>query len=210
VTAELASSIKDITSAAAATGDTPRTFYELGDDPELYGPAPDSFIADLVTLAGGDAITTSDPAVFSIPVEQLIVADPEVIVLGDAAYGVCPSTVAARPGWAGITAVKDGAVRPVNDTIITRPGPRLADGLASLTRAIHPELADELADVIQVGHSGILALVSDPGVVEIRKALDKADRIVEKAVDKAAAEDIKAAAKEAQEAADGDEAGSGS
>ena len=97
------------------------------------------------TLAGGDAVTTSDPAVFSIPVEQLIVADPEVIVLGDAAYGVCPSTVAARPGWAGITAVKDGAIRPVNDTIVTRPGPRLADGLASLTRAIHPELADELA-----------------------------------------------------------------
>ncbi len=146
VTAGMASSIKDITGAAAATGDTPRTFYELGDDPELYAPAPDSFIADLVALAGGDAVTTSDPAVFSIPVEQLIVADPEVIVLGDAAYGVCPWTVAARPGWAGITAVKDGAIRPVNDTIITRPGPRLADGLASLTRAIHPELADELAD----------------------------------------------------------------
>jgi uncharacterized membrane protein len=79
-------------------------------------------------------------------------------------------------------------------------------------REVHhrSELADELADVIEVGHSGILALVSDPGVVEIRKALDKADRIVEKAVDKAAAEDIKAAAKEAQEAADGDEASSGS
>lgn len=141
----MASSIARISAAAAATGRTPRTFYELGDDPELYGPAPDSFIADLVTLAGGDAITTSDPAVFSIPMEQLIVADPEVIVLGDAAYGVCPAVVAARPGWAGITAVVDGAIRPVDDSIITRPGPRLADGLASLTLAIHPELADELA-----------------------------------------------------------------
>ncbi len=146
LTDSMASSVDRISSAAAATGETPRTFYELGDDPEIYGPAPDSFIADLVTLAGGDAITTSDPAVFSIPVEQLIVADPEVIVLGDAAYGVCPSTVAARPGWADISAVVDGAIRPVNDTIITRPGPRLADGLASLARAIHPELADALAD----------------------------------------------------------------
>ncbi len=59
------------------------------------------------------------------------------------------------------------------------------------------ELAAELQDAIAPGHSGILALVSDPGAVEIRKALDKADAIVERAIDKVAADDIKAAAKEA-------------
>jgi len=56
------------------------------------------------------------------------------------------------------------------------------------------ELAEELQDSIAPGHSGILALVSDPGAVEIRKALEKADAIVEKAVDKAEADQIKAAA----------------
>ena len=40
--------------------------------------------------------------------------------------------------------------------------------------------------------------MSDPGVIEIRKALDKADAIVEKAVDKVAAQDMKAAAEEAE------------
>jgi len=60
------------------------------------------------------------------------------------------------------------------------------------------ELAQELDDVIAPGHSGILALVSDPGAIEIRKAFEKADAIVERAVDKVAADDIKAAAKEAQ------------
>jgi uncharacterized membrane protein len=65
------------------------------------------------------------------------------------------------------------------------------------------ELAQELDDVIEPGHSGILALVSDPGAVEIRKALDKADAIVEKAVDKVTADDIKSAAQEAQ-SEDGD------
>ncbi len=62
----------------------------------------------------------------------------------------------------------------------------------------HRELEAELQDAIAPGHSGILALVSDPGVIEIRRALDKADAIVEKAVDKVAAEDMKAAAKEAE------------
>ena len=59
------------------------------------------------------------------------------------------------------------------------------------------ELEDELEDAIAPGHSGIVALVSDPGAVEIQKALDKAERIVESAVDDVAAKDIKAAAKEA-------------
>jgi uncharacterized membrane protein len=59
------------------------------------------------------------------------------------------------------------------------------------------ELADELESAIEPGHSGILALVSDPGALEIRKALDKADAIVESAVNDVVARDIKAAAKEA-------------
>ena len=60
------------------------------------------------------------------------------------------------------------------------------------------ELAEELQDAIEPGHSGILALVSDPGAVEIRKALDKANAIVESAVDDVVAQDIKAAATEAE------------
>ncbi|HEY7857217.1 MAG TPA: DUF1269 domain-containing protein [Candidatus Nanopelagicales bacterium] len=60
------------------------------------------------------------------------------------------------------------------------------------------ELAEELQDAIAPGHSGLVALVSNPAAEKIRKALDKADAIVEKALDKAAADDIKAAAAEAE------------
>jgi uncharacterized membrane protein len=59
------------------------------------------------------------------------------------------------------------------------------------------ELADELEDSIAPGHSGIIALVSDPGAVEIREALATADAVVDRAIDDVAAQDIKAAAKEA-------------
>ncbi|MGZ8801776.1 MAG: ABC transporter substrate-binding protein [Mycobacterium sp.] len=131
----------DEVTAAVANLDQPRTFYEIGDVPEIYGPAPDSFVADLVDLAGGDPITTTDPAVFSIPLERLVTLDPQVIVLGDAAYGTCPDGVVSRAGWAGMTAVRDGQVRPVDDIIVTRPGPRLGEGLAALALAIHPDAA---------------------------------------------------------------------
>lgn len=129
----------DEVTAAVAGLDRPRTFYEIGYLPDIYGPAPDSFVADLVNLAGGEPITTTDPAVFSISLERLVTLDPQVIVLGDAAYGVCPGDLVGRAGWAGITAVRDGQVRPVDDIIVTRPGPRLGEGLAALALAIHPD-----------------------------------------------------------------------
>jgi uncharacterized membrane protein len=68
-----------------------------------------------------------------------------------------------------------------------------------VAREVHhrKELSEELQDGIAPGHSGILALVSDPGAVAIRRALAKADAIVEKAIDKAAANEIKAVADEA-------------
>ena len=59
------------------------------------------------------------------------------------------------------------------------------------------ELATELENAIAVGHSGLVALVSDPRAVKIRHALAAADAIVESAVDDVIAKEIKAAAKEA-------------
>lgn len=146
LTADMAADLERIAGLATATGDTPRTFYETGDQPELYGVAPGSFAADMIERAGGEAITTGDPNVWSMPLEQLVAADPEVILLGDAAYGACPVVVTERPGWADITAVQEGAIRPVDDIVVTRPGPRLALGLASVARGIHPELTDQLVD----------------------------------------------------------------
>jgi uncharacterized membrane protein len=80
----------------------------------------------------------------------------------------------------------------------------VAGAAVGKARELHnrSEIAQELDDIIAPGHSGILALVSDPGAIELRKALDKADAIVEKAVDKVTADDIKAAARETQSSGD--------
>lgn len=132
------SEVHAIESAVASVTTTPKTFYEIGYGPDIYAPPADSPYAQLITLAKGAPITGD--ASYTIPLEQLVEADPQVILLGDAAYGTCPADVAARQGWEGMTAVRDGAIRPANDIVITRPGPRMPLGLASLVRGIHPEI----------------------------------------------------------------------
>lgn len=117
----------------------PRVFVEL--DETLYTVGPGSFIHPLVELAGGVNIAAdADNPYPQLSAEQIIAKDPEVIVLTDAAYGVTPEQVKARPGWEQITAVKTGAVYPIDSDIISRPGPRILEGLKALAALIHPGL----------------------------------------------------------------------
>jgi iron complex transport system substrate-binding protein len=119
----------------------PRVFYETGDQPSIYGIADDSVYAQMIELAGAVPITTGSATNWEQSVEKLVIADPEIIILGDSAYGVTAEAVAKRAGWAGLTAVKSKAIEPIDDIVVTRPGPRLVEGLRLLVAAIHPELA---------------------------------------------------------------------
>jgi iron complex transport system substrate-binding protein len=90
----------------------------------------------MLGLAGTRPLLTD--ASYEISLEEIVAFDPEIILLGSP-Y-TTPEQVPDRPGWGGITAVKDGAIVKVNDTIVTRPGPRLVEGLRELVRAVHPDL----------------------------------------------------------------------
>ena len=134
----------DAIAAATGTGTRPRVFYEIGYTDatgQIFAPADDSFVAEMVTMAGGDTITTGDPASYEIPLETLIARDPQIIVLGvNPFYAPTPEAVAARTGWDVMSAVRDGGIVTVQDTEITRPGPRLPIGLRNLAAAIRPDV----------------------------------------------------------------------
>jgi len=138
---DMTSRVEDVATAVADL-DRPRTFYEVGVfEGAIYTAGDGSFLASLIDTAGGEPIT-GDALSTSIQLEDLVAADPELILLGDASYDptISAESVAARPGWEAMTAVADGRVEPVaEDIVITRPGPRIVDGLEALARAIHPD-----------------------------------------------------------------------
>ncbi|MEP6469918.1 MAG: ABC transporter substrate-binding protein [Chloroflexota bacterium] len=144
VTGEMADTVAAVQATVAGL-DRPRTFYEVSIfEGTIYTAGEDSFLASLVETAGGEPIT-GDLRTTAIALEDLVTADPEVIVLGDAAYDrtISADSVAKRPGWDEMTAVTEGRVIPLpEDILITRPGPRVVDGLEALARAIHPEAFD--------------------------------------------------------------------
>ncbi len=120
----------------------PSVFYELdGTDPaKPYTAGKSTFITLLIERAGGYNIASDIEGYPQLSLEQVVAADPAFIILGDAAYGVTPELVAARPGWGDLSAVKNGQVFPFDDNLLSRPGPRLVDGLEALAKLLRPEL----------------------------------------------------------------------
>jgi iron complex transport system substrate-binding protein len=141
---ELQERVTAVDEKVATLEERPLVFYELDStDPNApWTPGPGTYIDLLITLAGGanlGNVLDSDWA--QISVEELILQDPEIIILGDYTWGgVTPEDVAARTSWAGIAAVKSNQVYPIDDNLVSRPGPRMVEGLEALAQILHPEL----------------------------------------------------------------------
>lgn len=139
---EMRARVQSVLDAVASTSTTPKVFYELDatDPTRPWTPGPGTWHDNFIRLAGGVNIAANAEAAWAqYSSEEIISQDPDIILLGDAAWGVSPDMVAARPGWDVITAVKSGAIYPIDDNLISRPGPRVVQGLEVLACLIHPE-----------------------------------------------------------------------
>jgi iron complex transport system substrate-binding protein len=142
LTVDLQTREAEIQNALADITEIPVVFYELdASEPDApWTAGAGTFIDILINNAGGEnagAVLTGDYAQMSI--EELLVQNPDVILLGDAAYGVTVESVGERAGWSQLAAVQNDQVFPFDDSLVSRPGPRLIDALEQLAALLHPE-----------------------------------------------------------------------
>ena len=117
-------------------------FYEVDatDPSKPYTAGKGTFITLLIERAGGYNIASDIDGYPQMSLEQVVAADPAFIILGDSKWGTTPESIAQRPGWENLSAVKNGQVVPFDDDLVSRPGPRMVDGLEELAKFLRPEL----------------------------------------------------------------------
>ncbi len=144
--ASLQARVQAVDEVIAPLSYRPSVFYELdGTDPNApWTAGPGTFIDLLIERAGGFNIGSNlDSDWAQISIETLIAQSPTIILLGDAVWGgITPEMVAARAGWDSISAVENGMVYPFDDNLVSRPGPRLVDGLEQLANLLHPGILE--------------------------------------------------------------------
>ncbi len=115
-----------------------RVFYQVTGEP-LYTIGREAYLTDLVRRAGGISVTADVPGAFPrFSDEAALASRPEAIILPTGgSMGTANST--AAPALKSSPAVLNNRVYKINDDHLSRPGPRLLDGLEEMARALHPE-----------------------------------------------------------------------
>ena len=108
----------------------PSVYFEIDSTP--YAAGPRSFIGELIARLGARNIVAADLGPFPrLNPEYVVVGNPDVILVA----GTPVTALGSRPGWAGITAIRQGHLcdlTPAAADPLMRPGPRVADGLRVL------------------------------------------------------------------------------
>ncbi len=118
----------------ALEGRQKRVIYLISTNP-IISAGPGSFIHDLIITAGGINVLSDSPIRYPrIDMEEIILKDPEVII---APYDLTEQILEWKKRWSGISAIRNGMVYPVDPDIVSRPGPRIIDGLEKINEYIH-------------------------------------------------------------------------
>jgi iron complex transport system substrate-binding protein len=131
--------IGNIVRSARGKAERLSVYHEL--TPDYYSVSSRSFIGKVYAALGlkniadeADAAGTGYP---QLSAEYIVASSPDLIVLADSiCCGQKPSTVAARPGWDRISAVRSGSIVRIHDSIASRWGPRLVSFFRALSSAL--------------------------------------------------------------------------
>ncbi len=123
---------------AVAGAIRPRVLVLVSDEtPYTFGAA--SYVSDVVEAAGGVSVTDAFPEPAAVAGEEWVIgAAPEVVVVLAEPYDAAGLT-AHHPAWRALPAVRAGRVHGFDPDLMSRPGPRLADGVETLARLLHPD-----------------------------------------------------------------------
>ena len=132
----LAAHVDSVRLAAAALPRRPKVYFEEWDEPAISAIR---WVSELVGVAGGDDIfpqralaSLGRDRIVADP-NEVIAAAPDLIIGSWCGKKFRPERVAARSGWAGVPAVRDGELHEVKSPLILQPGPAaLTDGLDRL------------------------------------------------------------------------------
>lgn len=128
---EVQAKVKDVKQKSA--------FVETSDEPDIYTVGKDTFMQEMFDLANIKNVTADLTGWPKISPEEIVKRNPDTIIVNYNYVKGIVEKVKKRQGFDSITAVKNDAVVQVDVNLTSRTGPRLAEGLEGIAKAVYPE-----------------------------------------------------------------------
>lgn len=130
--------VKVVTEKVAKVADNRKVSIEISDEPEIFTAGKDTFIQEMFNMLKINNIA-KESGWYQISSEVIINENPDVIlVMYDFVPGIVEK-VKKRTGFQTVSAVQNDRVVQISEDEISRTGPRLADGLEQVAKAVYPE-----------------------------------------------------------------------
>ncbi|RWR12485.1 ABC transporter substrate-binding protein [Siminovitchia fortis] len=122
--------------------DQKSVFVEISPAPEIYAVGKNTFMDQMLgTINAKNAVQEEGWPMMNE--EAIIEMNPEVIIVNYNYVENPVDQVLDRKGWQDIAAVKDKQVHLIDEALTSRPGPRIAEGVEALAKAVYPEVFGE-------------------------------------------------------------------
>jgi len=131
--------IKD--KATAEIKDKKRVWVEVSPAPDIFTTGQNTFMHEMLESIQAVNVAEDQEGWVKMNEEEIVNLNPDVIITTYGYYVENPSEqVLARQGWAEVPAIKNKKVFDVDNDTVTRPGPRLVEGVETLAELIYPEV----------------------------------------------------------------------
>lgn len=137
IVSDMKKKVSDVTEKVK-NADKPKTYYVVGfGQTGDYTAGKGTFIGELIGMAGGTN-AAGDVEGWKYSLEKIVENDPDIMICSK--FYDSKKGIEATNGYKDLRAVKEGKLFEIDNNILDRQGPRLADGLEELAKIIHPEL----------------------------------------------------------------------
>jgi len=140
---DMKAKVEEVKEKVASVETKKTVFVENSDVPDIYTAGNGTFMQEMFDMLNAENIAADQEGWFKIEPEEIVSRNPDVIIISYSYVDNIINKVKARDGFDSVTAVKNDAVVQVDENLVSRTGPRLAEALEEIAKAVYPEVFSE-------------------------------------------------------------------
>lgn len=143
IIADMTAEIDKIAEIGQTITDKKTVYFEISADPYEYSCGSNTFINEMIELIGAENVFADQDGWFSAAPENIISANPDVIITNVNYVEEPVNEILSREGWDGVTAIKDSAVYYVDNQSSSLPNENIVKALKEMAAAIYPDVYEK-------------------------------------------------------------------